>query len=405
MTKVYTIIAFYVLLLGSLTLGCNQSENIQEAGYKIELLVIKVKNTTTKSAEISWEKPVDATGYIVSLWEDKQMKIPVDRYTYIKVDSSIGGYVFKGLVGGYTYYSAVKSVQSFGESVYSHPVQIDVELSFPEKPYLQPVGSTSVLLNWDEVSGITEYNYLVATDPNFVGLIEDAGTSDRPVIIKKLTPNTQYYIKLRSVRGERLSSFSDYAVVVTGYPDLKIHSATRITKTSADVSWDLVPNVERYEVVYSDDSEFKVAQTRLTVTHSFELTGLKKATTYWVKIRCKSTYGTYSEYSGVSSFRTQSDAKLSGVPGFAVSEIKANQFTVSWTFPLGIDGYEISLSKSEDFNSKSVVQDYDNYFTSSTDYTFSNLESGARYFVRVRSKKENVVSTYSNISEVETLHI
>lgn len=383
-----------------LYLGCNGDFADKNAGYKVDPVQVSLSYAGVTEAEVTWEKARGATGYVVSLWSDENQDHPVDKYHYLKVDSSVNRYVFKSLTGGVTYYAAVKSIMSFGISQYSSLVRADMQLPFPRTAILEVKSSTSLILNWDAISGIGSYNYLLSLDKDFSSLVVGATTYDKPVVIKNLQPNTRYYAKVQSIRGGRASSFGNPGEGVTDYAEIEIRTPINITQSSASISWKAVPNVGTYEVLYSASPDFKDARTVSSTSLGVELTNLEKNTTYWVKFRCFS-FQRYSKYSEVVSFTTKSDKGIDKVPPPTVFDVTGNSFKIKWDFIPGYDGYEISISKTKDF--KNLTSPYDNFFTSSSEREILNLRSGTTYFVKLRGKKDDLRSPYSDIVEVQTL--
>ncbi|MEO9965491.1 MAG: fibronectin type III domain-containing protein [Reichenbachiella sp.] len=122
-----------------------------------------------------------------------------------------------GLTAGTTYHYRVRAANTSGTS---DPSEVITTLTIAEQTSILGFAdhtSTKFRVSWEEVSGVGSYQVLVATDPNFNDTV--AGNDPLKVqnflteaFIEGLTPNTIYYVKVRSING---SGNSDYSVIKT----------------------------------------------------------------------------------------------------------------------------------------------------------------------------------------------
>jgi len=158
-------------------------------------------------------------------------------------------------------------------------------------------------------------------------------------------------------------------------------------------------SIDYYRVEIDNQSSFNSINFNPSTTgRSITVTGLSKATTYYVRIRAASNGGA-SPNSGVRSFKTKAtEPSTPGTP--SSSSITATSVKISWSAPSNggatISGYDIRYSTSSSM-SGAVTKT-----SSSTSITLTGLTRYTTYYVQVRAKNSVGASSYSGTETVKT---
>ena len=171
-------------------------------------------------------------------------------------------------------------------------------------------------------------------------------------------------------------------------------------------------NAKTYEQIqYATNKNFKNAKTvKPKKNGTTTIKGLKKNTTYYVRIRCGETIETASGkkkiYGDWSSARTLKTTNIK-VYTPTLKSVKGGKksITVKWKKPTKgkIRGYEIRIATDKNF--KKNVKTYTVSSPSKIEWTFSGLKSGKKYYVKVRGYWPQSTNVYSGWSKVKTVKV
>ena len=134
--------------------------------------------------------------------------------------------------------------------------------------------------------------------------VEAKTAQSKTLYLKKGT----YYVEMSA----RWNWSSDAPVLKNYLVFAKFRAATpgkilTINKSGAKVSWSKASNVSGYQVAYSTRKNFKGAATKTTAKTFYNLSNLKKGSTYYVRVRSYKTTATgvrvYGSWSSVVTVR------------------------------------------------------------------------------------------------------
>ncbi|GEM_PF-6004578 len=192
--------------------------------------------------------------------------------------------------------------------------------------------STSTLtLSWDDnANNETSQTVLYDTDNNSFNNSSSQSANTTSTSITGLTPNTQYYFKVRSTNA----GGSNDSTVTTTYTTANAPTILSITAVSYDrisLSWNANTNPSGtvYEVTRVNGEDILLATTTET---SYTVTGLDVETTYTFKVRAINADGSgYSNYSDPEAEATTSIDPPTAASGLSFSSVASSSLVISWT--------------------------------------------------------------------------
>ena len=240
---------------------------------------------------------------------------------------------------------------------------------------------------WTENGTATNWVLQYATNSGFSeNLVETNVSGTASKNLSGLTPETQYYVRVKSVLGNDESSWSDiidFTTTATCEKPTLSYVTNSNTAYTGSVSW--TGNADHYELIYSTAYSFEpgdegVTQINLDNVNTYTLQDLTPETTYRIKVRanCGAEDG-YSQWSNQVSFTTTATCVApSGLSATATS----SSITLSWTAgATGQDAWDIRY-KANTENEYTYVH-LENQTT--TSYTITGLTPVTVYSVNVRA--------------------
>lgn len=178
-------------------------------------------------------------------------------------------------------------------------------------------GQNSIIITWPMVATATGYRIDVAIDPGFTNLImNNVDLSDRLIYeIEGLSPDTGYYIRLRSYNTFSTSDYSNVlftnTILIPNAPVIVVTSFTDITVV---VGWSAISGATKYFIDVAIDSgftSFVPGYNNLDIENvtSYTITGLTGNTTYYVRLRVKNNFSTSANSNTVSQLTYDSSAQ------------------------------------------------------------------------------------------------
>lgn len=157
--------------------------------------------------------------------------------------------------------------------------------------------------------------------------------------------------------------------------------ASAKTTTSAEITWDSVPNVTGYNIYRSASKNGTFSKVGNSTTNSFTDKGISKGKTYYYKV---ASYVNSDGKQAVSSYSTVVSVKAAAPAPAQISAKKAKSGSakITWSKSTGANGYEIYMSAS----SKGKFTKAGTITKSSTvTFTKSGLKAGKTYYFKVRA--------------------
>lgn len=243
----------------------------------------------------------------------------------------------------------------------------------PDNLELGFASSTTALLVWDAVDGVSEYQIWISG----MGLYEVTdGLSE--LYIQGLSPGTEYSWSIKSVcrgSGGTFYSSSRWGLFTTtgtnpcaSAPSLL---APNITNNSIKLNWSLKTGVSDYQVWVSGLGTFYTNGAT-----SFTATNLSPGTTYsWsVKSVCSGNGNTIFSASASGQSTTTGSNPCTTAPSLLTPTVSNNSITINWTPKVGITDYQVWISGKGTFSTNG-----------SSSFTIDNLPSGTTFSWSVRS--------------------
>jgi phosphodiesterase/alkaline phosphatase D-like protein len=333
-----------------------------------------------------WSASTGATNYVVEVATDAGF---VAGFQQLDADAATS-LVVNGLTPGTQYYFRVRaSLVSGLTEIASANSNVKIVVTRPVAPVPTAASITvsSFTLNWNSVSGATEYRYDVATDNSFavpVASFFNQLTSGTSANITGLVAATTYYARVYAKNSAGLFSAASTTVLtltVPNAPTITAPATNLITSSSFRVSW-TGPGASSYFVDVATDAGFTSLVTNfdnLEVIGANFLdvnTGLQPHTTYYVRVRSANTTGA-SLNSATEDYITRTD-----VPATTITLITANSFTLSWS-DVGATEYRYDVATDNSF--AIPVTAYYNQTTTGTTVSITGLLAATTYYTRVYS--------------------
>jgi len=315
---------------------------------------------------------------------------------------------------GFDYYDAFYNYEYF--YMYANQVSNTINLNIDrEAPVIDSISEPDEYINSTSLEVSTTAHDLPAT-PNLgveeyqVGFFLDETTTE-PYATQLWTDSSsseliglddgeQYFIRTRARDTE--DHTSDWSNCINTTIDLSppsvpiIEPETEYSKgTSVTVNWsesvDAGIGVDMYEVQRSTDPTFAIYEQYFyapgTTANTFD--DLSDAETYYFRMRANDSFDQKSDFSPIVS--TIMDDEAPSVPILMVEPVytKGVENTFQWhpavDNGVGLDHYQVQLSYSDSFEPGEILEDITTELTLST---FSGLNDGVTYYVRIRSVDE-----------------
>ncbi len=342
---------------------------------------ISYSSPTTSSVKLSWNKPLYADSYTVSIYDSSKK-----NYKEIASGITSTSYTVKGLDAGKEYKLRVQAVSSvYGKSEAKEITAYTVP-SAVTKLTATPTAS-SVKLSWSAVTGATHYKIESYSSKKWKSVTTTSKTS---YTISDLSDYTSY-----TYRVTALKKLSDGTYLAASPVEIKTKTllgTTSSLKTSATSStitltWSKVNGAEKYEVLQYKNSKWEPVGT--TTKTTYKISKLSAGTQYKFRVRAvvgKSTYGSAKEASAYTLPAAVSSSKLKATA-------TASSIKLSWSAVSSATHYKIERYSSKKW--KTVTT------TSKTSYTIIGLSSYTSYTYRVTALKKLSDGTYLAASPVE----
>ena len=298
------------------------------------------------------------------------------KYYDIEVDGNIINndnkttYIHDNLQSGteHTY-----RVRARSEYVVGDWTSIITKWTLPDIPSNISTSSTSntITVRWDEERGAIGYDIEV-----YGTAIDNESNTDYTQT--GLNPNTQYTYRVRAKNSSGVGKWSSI-IAETTLSSTPQNLEAISTDTSIKVTWDAVSGAEVFEVLV--DGEIIEEVTEISYFHS----PLLPNTPHTYSVRAKNNKGA-SQWSETLSVTT-----LPSIPTNLSAVSSDTKITVSWDEVVS-DGYDIEVDGVVINNG------------SSTTYVHSDVQPNSEHFYRVRARKGELTSFWSEqISTVALL--
>ena len=377
------------------------------------------------TATLSWGAVTGATEYEIDVSLNNAFSSFVAGY---QNSSNLGQNPFEitGLTPGTTYFARIRAVDAAGSSASSNVRSFTTIPSTPTGLNVTVISPTGFTLNWDAVTGTTNFFLDVSTDNFNTSFFHNNLSVPGPITyaVTGLTPGTVYKARLRSANGSGSSpnssivSITTFAIQPSGQPSALIFSS--ITTTGITVSYAAAAGSPDYLVLrrvgipsvtlpgdgtgYTIGDPFGISSRIAYVGNlkSFTESGLTPGTDYHYTIYAFNGSGLTANYL-LTSPLIGNQITVSVAPTFSVfSPIGQTSATLSWSSVSGASNYALDVSLDNGFSS--FVAGYQNYLTGNgTSIGLTGLTAGTIYFLRLRAVNAGGASANSNVATFTTI--
>ena len=364
---------------------------------------LTTSNITTSSANVAWNIVDEATSY------DYQYRIVGDA-NWLAASITSNSVTISSLSADTEYEFQVLALCPDDSSVYSIPItfttlEIPVvcSVTIPGGLTASNVTSSSADVSWNTVDEATsyDYQYRIVGDANWLV----ASITSNSVTISSLSADTEYEFQVLALCPD---DSSVYSIPIT-FTTLEIPvvcsvtipgglTASNVTSSSADVSWNTVDEATSYDYQYRMVGDVSWLVGSSTV-NTIGITGLSVMTEYEFQVRALCADDS-SAFSTVFNFITEGNAGGTScdiAPQNISAAVTSTTATVSWGTVDGANSYIYKNKKSSGGSAISGT-------TTSTSVTLTDLLVGESYTFVVKTSCDDGNSpsgsfTYSTASE------
>lgn len=269
--------------------------------------------------------------------------------------------------------------------------------------------ASSVLLQWQEVSGATDYRIQLATDKNFSSLITDTTSISTSFNADKLVQDTTFFWRINAHKDAPEGLWSKVRQFTTD-TEAKAPSAPKLTAPdhgsgnqplSLTLSWESVSEAANYQVQLSDVADFSsILINQRSESNTSGVSGLKGGKKYHWRVRSVSNSGV-SQWSDVRHFTTDAAAKTLSSPVLASPASSASNqpidLTLNWENVDAATKYQIQVARVADFSNIFIDQE-----ETSNSFRPGGLSKGTEYHWRVRAANDDGQSPWSEAWNFKT---
>lgn len=297
------------------------------------------------------------------------------------------------------------------DTVYIDAVRVDTVLfdksvTLPIALEASGVAINEFIANWSGPDGITEYDLDIAKDVTFTDnlrtIVEIVGDSINDYKVTNLEEGTHYFYRVRSVRDSLTSGNSNVISTHTLPAAPLALEASGVGALKFVAEWEQKTGNTTYELDISEDVEFinnlrTFSDIGESALGAFNVTDLKANTRYYYRLRAVINNLT-SENSNIIEVQTLPTAPVA----LNASGIMYTEFVANWEGVEGISQYELEVSQEPDFSTiLKTITDIDG--STSSSFKVNGLQEDTRYYYRVRSMIDGLVSANSNVISLQTL--
>ncbi len=193
-------------------LGTSISDQVTVNFIPVAPVALSASNVQNRSFTANWEVVDGAGHYLLDVSEDEEFESFVNGYHTHNV-GAMTSYKVTGMNPGTNYYYRVRAAVGDLIGAYSHTIELT---TYPDTPVASPATHQNALeftANWNSAEGARNYRLDVSTEADFSEFIE--GYEDVELGLQTsytvggLQPATDYYYRVRSQAGARISDNSD----------------------------------------------------------------------------------------------------------------------------------------------------------------------------------------------------
>ncbi|OJJ20514.1 hypothetical protein BKI52_18845 [marine bacterium AO1-C] len=352
---------------------------------------------------VSWKQMPVVTSYILEVALDEKFRTPVGNYDSVVVAPTDTSLLVSNVTVNKQYFYRIKVKQSNSFSAYSNIQSVFTStLPRPEVLPATNVELTSFIANWRAMPEALSYRIDVASDALFQQLLpgyDDRVVNTNSVVVPNLNANTEYFYRVRAVNADATSNHSEIMPVTTTNLTAPVATkASDIQSGSFQANWDMVPSASSYLLDVALDENFTqmlpAYNGKAIIGNSEIIQSVDASTNYYYRVRAQGL-NAISDYSNIILVVT---GLLPAPVADPASNQKVFEFTANWQSQTDISLYLIDVATDASFIN--FVTGYQAKEVAGTSLTVTGLDFRQTYYYRLRSKRLNKVSDYSNVIQV-----
>ena len=242
--------------------------------------------------------------------------------------------------------------------------------------------STEITVRWSPSDTADDYRVQWRDDRGTFGDTDQIITSDTSLVIRNLTPDTSYYVRIIPIRTNALPGTPSVPVTIRTLrtaPDPPTNLVlTVISPSSIYASWVGVSGATHYKLQWrTSGGAYGQANYRDVVGNEFTITGLSASTTYYVRV-ITHVAGAEDSAGVENSIATSPAGTPDRVTGLRVTGSGSNTITVQWDVAANAATYRVQwTTTSGSYGSGNQAT------TSNRVYTVASLAANTTYYLRV----------------------
>ncbi len=358
-------------------------------------VAIEATDHTHRSFIANWNPSESAQSYLVSVYTDAALTVPVANYIDIEtVEDSLQIY---DLQPSKEYYYVIKAK---GLNAISAPSNtITTQTATIPVPILKPsedINEFGFTCHWEGIEGVNQYLVQISNNSKFTTLLREKQVDGLSTTLTGLAPAKTYFIRVRAQNGGTSSAFSNTESTVTKKIEIPVATLPTAGGTfKFTANWESVNIAETYEIELATEAEFNnIIRKKEVNVNYIVFEGLQPGLDYFYRVKTK-VNGFGSDFSNVVSTSTGSVSIPNAVDA---SNIGLFGFTANWSAVEGTDNYIIQIAKDATFGQILVQESVDQTY-----YQATNLDPNTKYFYRLRTVINNFPSNFSNTISATTL--
>src|SRR5690606_2299147 len=258
---------------------------------------LSTSSITQTSFRANWSASNGAYHYILDVSAD-DFTTNVQGYDGLWVNGT--SIIVTGLNGNTQYKWRVRTMNSgYVESAYSDTqslITLPPTLSVPTIIGFNNTTANSFVVNWASVEYANAYRLDVSTGNTFstyVGVYNNLLVGGTSYLVENLSPNTIYYVRVRSTDFSRISNNSITASKLTVCAPPVATIASNVTSQSFTANWDIVAGATSYQIDMATNETFSPVLTTINNigTNAYTFTGLTERTKYFYRVRAVNPSG------------------------------------------------------------------------------------------------------------------
>jgi len=341
---------------------------------------------SSSQINLTWNASTYATSYTVQRSSN-------NGATWTTFTTTGTTYTNTGLTANTPYLFRVMATNSGSSSAYTPNLSATTKLATPTGLNANVVSSSRINLTWNAVVGATSYTVQRSTNGTTWTTLSTTvvGTSYAST---SLATNTKYYYQVMATNSSNTSAYSTNVNATTKVVTPTGLSATVISNSQINLTWNLVSGATGYVVERSTTGAGNWTTVYTGSGTSCSSTGLNEDTKYFFRIKA-TVSGNQSAYAANVSGKTFWGT-FSTPTGLTTKAVSSSQIKVGWNAVFGATSY--TLERSTNQTTWTTV-----YTGSNTSFTNASLNADTPYFYRVRATNSSGSTTgYASSSSIKT---